>query len=195
SNSLVDFDKPEGLLPIDEGSSQTLKIRSAISVLIPATFQCIGAIAGFWPLAKRNRKSFQIIHITFSALAVLQWMPSVHAVAIEINQTFVQIHEWYHMKASPALANQSSLYSFALREVIVATYALLASVFFFVAAVQRQYGLVLASTIIQIICLVALSQLLSPSRLSAVLVNSRVLTIDNSSYPVAQVKYVCWFLP
>ncbi|KAK6013635.1 hypothetical protein OSTOST_21046 [Ostertagia ostertagi] len=93
-------------------------------------------------------------------------------------------------KASPALANQSSLYSFALREVIVATYALLASVFFFVAAVQRNYGLVIASAVIQIICLVALSQLLSPSRLSAVLVNSRVLAIDNSSYPVAQVNVV-----
>lgn len=47
SNSLVDFDKPEGLLPIDERSSRTLKIRSAISVLIPAAFQCIGAVAGF----------------------------------------------------------------------------------------------------------------------------------------------------
>ncbi|XGW17360.1 hypothetical protein V3C99_002176 [Haemonchus contortus] len=267
SNSLLDFDKPEGLLPIDERSSQTLKIRSAISVLIPATFQCIGAIAGFWPLAKQNRRSYQIIHITFCALAVLQWMPSVHAVAIEINQTFVQIHEWYHMssyliyiillcaasfgaivlpsitlsiaatqlipysrqlksdvigvclalatallaatvccfsgyatsrsltnvtqwKTSPALANQPSLYSFALREVIVATYALLASIFFFVAAVQRNYGLVIASAIIQIICLVALSQLLSPTRLTAVLVNSRVLAIDNSSYPVAQVNVV-----
>uniref|UniRef100_A0A7I4YDG8 Protein T05D4.3 n=2 Tax=Haemonchus contortus TaxID=6289 RepID=A0A7I4YDG8_HAECO len=267
SNSLLDFNKPEGLLPIDERSSQTLKIRSAISVLIPATFQCIGAIAGFWPLAKQNRRSYQIIHITFCALAVLQWMPSVHAVAIEINQTFVQIHEWYHMssyliyiillcaasfgaivlpsitlsiaatqlipysrqlksdvigvclalatallaatvccfsgyatsrsltnvtqwKTSPALANQPSLYSFALREVIVATYALLASVFFFVAAVQRNYGLVIASAIIQIICLVALSQLLSPTRLTAVLVNSRVLAIDNSSYPVAQVNVV-----
>ncbi|XGW17359.1 hypothetical protein V3C99_002176 [Haemonchus contortus] len=194
-------------------------------------------------------------------------MPSVHAVAIEINQTFVQIHEWYHMssyliyiillcaasfgaivlpsitlsiaatqlipysrqlksdvigvclalatallaatvccfsgyatsrsltnvtqwKTSPALANQPSLYSFALREVIVATYALLASIFFFVAAVQRNYGLVIASAIIQIICLVALSQLLSPTRLTAVLVNSRVLAIDNSSYPVAQVNVV-----
>ncbi|KAK6028166.1 hypothetical protein OSTOST_05794 [Ostertagia ostertagi] len=101
------------------------------------------------------------------------------------SRSLTNVTQW---KASPALANQSSLYSFALREVIVATYALLASVFFFVAAVQRNYGLVIASAVIQIICLVALSQLLSPSRLSAVLVNSRVLAIDNSSYPVAQVK-------
>ncbi|KAK6047501.1 hypothetical protein COOONC_14995 [Cooperia oncophora] len=103
------------------------------------------------------------------------------------SRSLTNVTQW---KASPALANQSSLYSFALREVIVATYALVASVFFFVAAVQRNYGLIIASAIIQIICLVALSQLLSPSRLSAVLVNSRVLAIDNSSYPVAQVNVV-----
>lgn len=267
SNSLVDFDKPEGLLPIDERSSRTLKIRSAISVLIPAAFQCIGAVAGFWPLATENRKSYQIVHITFCALAVLQWLPSVHAVAVEINQTFVQIHEWYHMSSymvfiillcaasfgaialpsitltiaasqllpysrqlksdvigvcltlatallaatvccfsgyaisrsltnvtqwrnSPAVASQSSLYSFALRELIISSYTLLAAVFFFVAAVQRNYGLIIASAVLQIICLLALCQLLNPSRLSAVLVNSRVLAIDNSTYPVAQVNVV-----
>ncbi|WKX99112.1 hypothetical protein Q1695_014190 [Nippostrongylus brasiliensis] len=267
SNSLVDFDKPAGLLPLDERSSRTLMIESAVSVLIPAAFQCLGAVAGFWPLAIKNRQTYQILHITFCALAVLQWLPSVHSVAIEINQTFVQIHEWYQMssymiyiillcaasfgavilptitlsiaafqivpytrqlksdiigvclaiatallaatvccfsgyassrsltnitqwKTSPAIANQSSLYSFALREAIAASYVLLSSIFFFVAAVQRNSGLVVASAIIQIICVLALCQLLYPSRLGAVLVNSRVLAIDNSTYPVAQVNLV-----
>ncbi|EYC15602.1 hypothetical protein Y032_0036g3239 [Ancylostoma ceylanicum] len=269
SNSLIDFEKPDGPLPLDEEneSSRTLKIRSAISVLIPAAFQCVAAVAGFWPLARENRRYYQCIHITFCSLAVLQWLPSVHAVAIELNQTFVQMHEWYQMssyliyvillcaaafgavilpsitlciaatqllpysrqlkgdvigvclalgtaliaatvccfsgyatsrsltnvtqwKASPVVANQSALYSFALKEVIVASYVLLASVFFFVSAVQRNQSLVIASAIIQIICVLALGQLLSPSRLAAVLVNSRVLAIDNSIYPVAQVNVV-----
>ncbi|RCN47785.1 hypothetical protein ANCCAN_06122 [Ancylostoma caninum] len=99
SNSLVDFERPDGPLPLDEQneSSRTLKIRSAISVLIPAAFQCVAAIAGFWPLTRENRRYYQCIHITFCSLAVLQWLPSVHAVAIELNQTFVQMHEWYQM--------------------------------------------------------------------------------------------------
>uniref|UniRef100_A0A0K0DQ30 Transmembrane protein n=1 Tax=Angiostrongylus cantonensis TaxID=6313 RepID=A0A0K0DQ30_ANGCA len=59
TNSLVDFDKPEGFNPLDEGSSKTLRIRSAVSVLIPAAFQCIAAVAGFWPLVKRNRSYYQ----------------------------------------------------------------------------------------------------------------------------------------
>ncbi|KAK6740008.1 hypothetical protein RB195_008464 [Necator americanus] len=267
SNSLIDFDKPDAHLPMDDESSRTLKIRSAISVLIPAAFQCVAAIAGFWPLAKESSNRYKYIHIVFCSLAVLQWLPSVHAVAIELNQTFVQMHEWYQMssyliyvillcaaafgaiilpsitlciaatqllpysrqlkgdvigvclalgtaliaasvccfsgyatsrsltnvtqwKASPVIANQSALYSFALKEVIVASYVLLASVFFFVAAVQRNQSLVIAAAIIQLICVLALSQLLIPSRFAAVLINSRVLSIDNSIYPVAQVNVV-----
>ncbi|CAJ0600519.1 unnamed protein product [Cylicocyclus nassatus] len=266
SNALIDFEKPEGSLPPNEESSRTLKIRSALSVLIPAAFQCVAAIAGFWPLT-RNRKYYQLIHITFSSLAVLQWLPSVNAVAVEINENFVQMHEWYQessylinvillcaaafgaiilpsitlcvaatqllpysrqlkgdivgvclalgtaliaatvccfsgyatsrsltnaiqWKPSAVVANQSALYAFALKEVIIAGYVMLSSVFFFIAAIQRNQNVVIASAIVQIICVLALCQLFSPSRMTAVLINSRVLSIDNSTYPVAQVNVV-----
>ncbi|KJH44398.1 hypothetical protein DICVIV_09564 [Dictyocaulus viviparus] len=267
TNSLIDFDKPEGQISLGEESSKTLKIRSAISVLIPAAFQCVAAIAGFWPLIERYRSYYQFIHIIFCGLAVLQWLSSVQAVSIEINQTFIQIHEWYQMSSyliyiillcaasfgaiilpsiticiaasqlspysrqsksnvvrmslalgvvlisvttccfsayttsrsmtnvtqwriSPALANQLLLYSFALKEAIVSSYVLLSSVFFFIATVQQNHGIYLASSVIQMICILALCQLLIPSRLTAVLINSRVLSIDKTAYPVAQVNVI-----
>ncbi|KAK6028492.1 hypothetical protein OSTOST_05460 [Ostertagia ostertagi] len=124
SNSLVDFDKPEGLLPQDEGSESNFMGVRKYSKSGPQSrcwyqplFNALVLLQVFGRLPNKiaslirymasaqksirsiNTRQFQIIHITFCALAVLQWMPSVHVVAIEINQSFVQIHEWYNMSS------------------------------------------------------------------------------------------------
>ncbi|VDM61236.1 unnamed protein product [Angiostrongylus costaricensis] len=148
TNSLVDFDKPEGFSPLDEGSSKTLRIRSAVSVLIPAVFQCIAAAAGFWPLVKRNRSYYQsdvvgmCLALGIALIAATVCCFSIYATS----RSLTNVTQW---RMSPAVASQPLLYSFALKEAIVASYALLAAVFFFVAAIQQNHGLILASSIIQ----------------------------------------------
>uniref|UniRef100_A0A1I7XPT4 Transmembrane protein n=1 Tax=Heterorhabditis bacteriophora TaxID=37862 RepID=A0A1I7XPT4_HETBA len=97
SNILVDIDKPEGIATFPKENSDTgiIRVKSAASVFIPAMFHSISALAGFWPLIRKKKRCYQVIHILFSVLAILQWFNCIHSVAIEINVYLVQLQDLY----------------------------------------------------------------------------------------------------
>ena len=101
-NTFVDFDRPEGLdLLVPEGL-RLLRERTAASIILPAFFQLLSSVFGFWPFAGRQQKSMQvggnspsnylqILQLIFCLLSVFLWLRAAEVIGMELNVSFVQL--------------------------------------------------------------------------------------------------------
>ncbi|CAI2349401.1 unnamed protein product [Caenorhabditis sp. 36 PRJEB53466] len=57
---------------------RSLSVQNALSTVVPAFFQSVSALFGFWPIWPRSlRRPAQLLHILFNSIVVLLWLNTI----------------------------------------------------------------------------------------------------------------------
>ncbi|CAD6198235.1 unnamed protein product [Caenorhabditis auriculariae] len=89
---LVSSENPAGVNLFSLEAQRILGLEAVLGTFLPAIFQAVSALFGFWPIApgKNIRRAMQTLHIIFTCISIFLWVDTIYDFSLEIVLDYLQ---------------------------------------------------------------------------------------------------------